>query len=290
MSCGTMAPTMRPQNHLAAVLLWLPVAALGQAPAPAKPAMPPSHPPMSAGAHAKVPPSPWAEMGDYTITVKVPPKGETGTWKFRTFEDPADVVIELDTPAPKGRTRGTMMLVAGQAIAIKGFTPEPGFEIDPLDAAVVNLKMLTRLLEAALPAGPSALKGKQPVKARDDKTPIMASTPTSTAQFNAPWALAGTVERVDAATIAFQLEVEMPGGEKPADRVRWSFAGNAGGTPKGRVLDSATSLAGWTVYSLGPAKSAKQSHATLRFGATRLDGPFATVKDLRAFLAQPVAK
>jgi hypothetical protein len=206
---------------------------------------------------------------------------------LRTFEDPADVVIELDTPAPKGRTRGTMMLVAGQAVAVKGFVPEPGFEIDPLDAAVVNLKMLTRLLQVALPSGPAALKGKQPVKARDDQTPLTASTPTTTAQFNAPWSLAGTVERVDAATIAFYLEVEMPGGEKPADRVRWSFAGTAGGTPKGRVLDGATSLAGWSVYSLGPAKSAKQSHATLRFGATKLDGPFATVRDLRAFLAQP---
>jgi multisubunit Na+/H+ antiporter MnhC subunit len=55
--------------------------------------MPSSHPPIGGGLHDKAPPSPWSELADYTLTVKVPPKGETGTWKFRTFADPADVIV-----------------------------------------------------------------------------------------------------------------------------------------------------------------------------------------------------
>lgn len=276
-----MAPSMRPHTFLAAALLCLPVALLAQAPAPAKPAMPTNHPPIG-GPQAKEAPSPWSELADYTITVKVPPKGDTGTWKFRTFEDPADVVLDFDTPGPKGRTKGTIMLVGGEAIATKGFMPEAGYEMDPLDAAVVNLKILTRLLDAAVPAGPSALKGKQAVNVREEKAPIFASTPTVNAQFKAPWSLKGSVERVDANTISFQLELDVPGVDKKSGRVRWMFSGTAGGTQKGRVLDNTTSLAGWTAYRLGPPKNAKQGHTALKFGATKLPGPLATVKDLRS--------
>jgi hypothetical protein len=278
-----MSSTMRPHTLFAAVLLCLPVALLAQAPAPAKPAMPTNHPPIG-GPQAKEAPSPWSELADYTITVKVPPKGDTGTWKFRTFEDPADVVLDFDTPATKGRTKGTIMLVGGEAIATRGFTPEAGYEMDPLDAAVVNLKILTRLLDAAVPAGPSALKGKQAVNVREEKAPIFASTPTANAQFKAPWSLKGTIERVDATTISYQLELDVPDADKKAERVRWTFSGTAGGTPKGRVLDNATSLAGWTAYRLGPPKNAKQGHTALKFGATKLPGTVATVKDLRASL------
>jgi len=205
----------------------------------------------------------------------------------RNGADPADVVVDLDTPAAKGRTKGNLMLVGGQAIATKGFTPEKGYEVDPLDVAVLNLKVLTRLLDAAAPGGPASVKGKVAVNAGDEKTPIYVSTPTANATFRAPWKLKGTVERVDAGTIAFRLEIDVAAGDKPGERVKWSYSGQAGGDPRGRVLEGATSLAGWTVYSIGPPKSDKpQSHTTLRFAATPLPGPFATLKDLRAALAK----
>jgi len=249
--------------------------------------MPSSHPPIGGSPHAKAAPSPWSELGDYTLTVKVPPKGETGTWKFRTFADPADVIVDLDTPGAKGRMKGSIMLVGGEAIAAKGFTPEPGFEVDPLDVAIVNLKILTQLLDAAVPGGPAALKGRQVVDKREEKSAIEAFTPSASARFNVPWTLKGGVERVDANTIAFRLDLDVPGGDKPGERARWTFSGTASGTQKGRVLDDAMSLSGWTAYRLGPTKSAKpQSHTTLRFGATKLPGPFATLKDLRAALAK----
>ena len=282
-----MATTMRTRSLLA-IVLCASVAALAQAPAQPLPA---GHPAMGKAApgsvspHARAPVSPWAQLGDYTLTVKVPPKGDAGTWKFRTFDDPADVIVELDTPAPKGRTRGSILLVDGRLLATKGFTPEPGFEPDPLDAAVVNLKILTRLLDAAVPGGPVSVKGRQAVAARDDKGGITAYTPTAEARFNAPWSLTGNVARVDANTISFQLALEVPGA-RPADRERWAFSGTASGSQKGRVLDEAMSLSGWTAYALGSPKSAKSgAHTSLRFGAAKLPGPFATLKDLRA--AQP---
>lgn len=283
---GQNARTMRAHTLLAASLLCLPLAAMAQAPAPPKPVMPSNHPPIG-GTQETSAPSPWSELADYTLTARVPPKGEAGTWKFRTFADPADVVVDLDTPGPKGRTKGSIMLVGGQAIAAKGFTPEPRYEVDALDAAILNLKVLTLLLDAAAPGGPAAIKGKRAVNVRDGKLPIYASTPSASAQFRTPWSLKGSVERVDANTVSFLLEVDAPGGDKPAERARWTFSGTAGGTQKGRVLDDATSLAGWTAYVIGPPKSDRpQSHTTMRFGATKLPGPFATVGDLRAALAK----
>lgn len=284
-----MATTMKTRSLLGALLLCLPLAAAAQAPggaksAPAaKPAMPANHPPIG-GAPAKSAPSPWGEFADYAITVKTPPKGDTGTWKIRAYANPADVLIELDTPAAKGRTRGSIMLVGGSALATRGFTPEPGFELDPLDVAVLNLKILTRLLDLALPAGPSALKGKQSVNAKDERSPVFASTPSATAKFDAPWSLKGTLERKGAAGVAFQLEIEAPALDKTGTRARWAFSGTASGAARDRVLDDAMKLDGWTPYRLGPAKSAKSGHTVLQFGATRLPGPFATLKELRAAL------
>lgn len=277
-----MAPIMRVHSLFAACLLGLPLAVPAQAPATPKPSMPANHPPIGAGP-AKAAPSPWTQFADYTLTVKVPPKGDTGTWKFHTYADPADVLVELDTPGAKARTKGSILLVGGQIIAAKGFALEAGFEVDPLDAAIVNLKILTQLLDAAVPGGPGALTKKQAVNVREQRNPIVATTPSANAGFNAPWNLKGQVERTDAGTVAFRLELEVPNGEKPAERARWLFTGRASGVQKGRELDGTMSLAGWTAYSLGNAPVAKPSaHTSMRFGATRLPGPFATVKDLRA--------
>jgi hypothetical protein len=278
---------MKTSRLLASALLCLPLAAAAQAPLPPTAKVPPNHPPMGASPHAKAAPSPWAELADYAITVKVPPKGESGTWKIRTFADPADVLVDMDTPGPKGRTKGSVLLVGGAGLAAKGFTPERGFEVDSLDAAIVNLKVLTKLLDAVAPAGPASIKGRQAVSAAEAKAPIVAETPSANARFNAPWSIKGTVERVDAATVAFRLELETPGGEKAGERVRWQFSGTASGTPAGRNLDESMSLAGWSAYALGNSKPTKaQSHSVLRFRATALPGPYATVKDLRAALKQ----
>jgi hypothetical protein len=246
--------------------------------------MPSGHPPIG-GTKPKAAPSPWSEFADYTLELKAPLRGEASTWRFRAFADPADVIVDFDTVAPKGRTKGSILLVGGQAVATRGFTPEAGFELDALDIAIVNLKVLTELLDAALPAGPAALKASHAVSAKDDRAPIFVNTPGANAQFNAPWSLKGRLERRDANAVSFRLELEAPGGEKPGERSRWVFTGKASGSVKGRVMDDSMSLAGWTAYGLGPARPAKaQSHASLRFGATKLPGPFATLKDLRAAL------
>jgi hypothetical protein len=290
-----MSATMRAWLPARFLLLALPLLAAAQPVPPAPPGTPnphasgmPTTPPAAASPHGKDAPSPWAGLADYTITVTVPPKGASGTWKFRTFADPADVVVELDTPAPGGRTRGTMVMVGGQAIAVKGFTPEKGFEIDPLDGALVNFKMLVQLLDAAMPGGPAEVKGRKSVKAGEGKASLVASTPTANARFNAPWTVKGTLERIDAKSLAFRLEVEAPLGDKPGERGRWTYTGRASGTATDRKLEDEMGLAGFAAYSLAP-QGAKHTHTTLKFGVTKLEAPFATVRDLRAFLAQPVA-
>jgi len=136
-------------------------------------------------------------------------------------------------------------------------------------------------------AGPAALKGKQAVDKREESAAIEAFTPSSTARFAAPWALKGSLERIDANTVSFRLDLDAPGGAKPGERARWTFSGTATGAQQGRVLEDATNLAGWTGYTLAPPKSDKsKAHTALRFGATRLAGPHATLKDLRAELAK----
>jgi hypothetical protein len=245
-------------------------------------AMPPADP-AKGNPHA-APASPWGDLAEYAIALSVPPKGDTGNWKIRTFDDPADVSIELDTPAPKGRTKGTLLLVGGQAIAFKGFEPEKGFEIDPLDAAIVNLRLAVNLLTKVAPDGPVAIKGATPVKLSDAKQPLVAATRSITLQFPAPWSVTGQVKRADAATVAFDLVIEAAGA-KPGEKLKWTLKGTAGGASRAAALADALPLAGYTAYRLAPPAS-KTGHTTLTFGTQKLAGPFASVKDLRAALAK----
>ncbi|MBK7661654.1 MAG: hypothetical protein IPJ28_22145 [Betaproteobacteria bacterium] len=248
-------------------------------------AMPPAAPDPAKGNPHATPPSPWADLAEYAISLKVPPKGATGQWKIRTFDDPSDVSIELDTPAAKGRTQGTLLLVGGQAIAFKGFAPEAGFEIDPLDTAIVNLKLVTNLLTRIAPEGPDAVKAVTPVKLGDGKQALVAYTRSINMQFNAPWSVTGQVKRVDAKTVGYDLTIEAPGA-KAGERLKWQLKGTAGGATRGKSLDDAMSLAGWSAYRLAPPSS-KTGHTTLSFGTQKLAGPYATMKDLRAALAKP---
>jgi hypothetical protein len=247
-------------------------------------AMPPQAIDPAQGNPHATPPSPWTDLAEYTIALTVPPAAATGNWTIRTFDDPADVAIELDTPAAKGRTRGSLLLVGGQAIAIKGFAPEAGFEIDPLDTAIVNLKLLTNLLTRVEPAGPDAVKAVRAVKLADDKKALVAYTRSLNLQFNAPWAVTGQVKRVDAKSVAYDLTIEAPG-PKAGERLKWRLKGTAGGPAREAALGDALSLAGWSAWRLA-APASKTGHTTLTFGTQKLPGPFATMKDLRAALAR----
>jgi hypothetical protein len=247
-------------------------------------AMPPQAPDPSKGNPHAAPPSPWSDLAEYAISLKVPPKGDTGHWKIRTYDDPADVAIDLDTPAAKGRSKGSLLLVGGQGIAVKGFAPEPGFEIDPLDTAIVNLKLVTNLLARAAPEGPAGVKAATAVQLRDDKLPLLAYTRSLNLQFAAPWTVTGQLKRVDAATVAYDLVIEAPGA-KAGERLKWVLKGTAGGATRPKALDDAMPLSSWTAYRLGPGKS-KTGHTTLAFGTQKLPGPFATMRELRAALAK----
>jgi hypothetical protein len=248
-------------------------------------AMPPKAPDPAQGNPHATPASPWTDLAEYEISLKVPPKGETGNWKIRTFDDPSDVAIELDTPAANGRTRGTLLLVGGQAIAYRGFTPEAGFEIDPLDTAIVNLKLVTNLLTRIAPEGPDAVKAVTPVKIGDVKQALVAYTRSLNLTFSAPWTVTGQLKRVDPKSIAYDLTIEAPGA-KAGERLKWQLKGTAGGASRGKSLEDAMPLTGWTVHRLAPPAS-KTGHTTLTFGTQKLPGPFATMKDLRSTLAKP---
>lgn len=245
-------------------------------------AMPPVDP-AKGNPHA-VPASPWGDLAEYAISLTVPPKGDTGHWKIRTFDDPADVSIELDTPAAKGRSKGTLLLVGGQALAFKGFEPEKGFEIDPLDAAIVNLRLAVNLLTKAAPDGPVAVKAALPVKLADAKLPLIASTRSMNLQFPAPWSVTGQLKRADASTIAFDLVIEAAGA-KPGEKLRWTLKGTAGGASRAPTLPDSLPLAGFSAHRFAP-RTQKPGHSSLTFGTQKIAGPYATVKDLRAALAK----
>jgi hypothetical protein len=271
---------MNPTRLLLAAALAAPALALAQAPAKAPP-LPANAP--AANPHS-APASPWGKVPEIVLTLKVPPKGDTGTWRIRTFDDPADIQVELDTPAAKGRTKGTLLLVAGAGIAVKGFVPEKGFEIDPLDGAVVHLRLLTKILTDALPNGPEGVTGTQAVNLKETQRPLVAFTPSLNLKFDAPWAVTGKVTRKDAQTLTYDLTLETAGA-KAGERVKFGLAGTLGGKARERWLDDGMALAGFTAYRLGAGEK-KGNHATLSFGATKLAGPFKTVKDLRAELVK----
>jgi hypothetical protein len=193
-----------------------------------------------------------------------------------------DIQIDVENFQSGSIKKGKIMMIGGRIMATQGPITEPGYEIDALDAAMLHLQLVTKLLGRAIPEGPGSISSRH-VNHADTKTGVQIATPSAEGMIQAPWNVVGELKRVQGDAIEYDLTLTFPSREDKG-KGTMSFSGklfNSNGTK----IDDQTSLAGWNAFGVGP-QSRKQGDSTIiDYSAAPETSPYKTVSDVRKMLA-----
>ena len=203
-------------------------------------------------------PTEWSKFTSITLRAADAGVPTSAEWRVQFDLVRQDIRIDLDVPAPSGRMKGTIVLVGGRIMMTKGLDLPRGAELDAVDTPILAIKLLTRVLGRALPAGSVAVVKERAIKHREATAGIRFATPTTEAHMAAPWTLDGKLTKLANGDVAYDVRIvggtRDPFGRKgPPIDTRFSGRFSAAATP---LLDDAMALDGWTVYAPG-ARSLK---------------------------------
>jgi hypothetical protein len=217
--------------------------------------------------------------------------GHKGAQKWHAEFDPStnDLRIDVDIDMGKEPSRGTIGMIAGRTMIVRGLKLERGTEIDALDGPMLSMRLLLALLNRTVPGGPDALKGPQKIDFSEPRVGIQFATPSAEGHITAPWRVVGTIDRPTPETVGFDLhltgDTRDPLG-RASDPIDMVFTGRLA-TRKAPVFQEGMSLAGWQVYGIGPKIIKKGGSTMLDYGASEDSaGAKGTVADVRAALEE----
>lgn len=165
-----------------------------------------------------------------------------------------DILLEIKDETAGGTLSGTIMVIEGRVMLVRGLLLPRGYEIDALDSRVLMLHLAFELLGRAFPRGPDSVSSNANVRISESRTPIPVRTVSARGEFRAPWSLKGTASREAPERVAFDLEFTFPDEGSPTEQVM-----NLSGTWQldrlGLALNDAMTLDGWQSYLLGGVRN-----------------------------------
>ncbi len=228
-------------------------------------------------------PTAWDELNKFDVKLTVPGKADYTIWKGQFEKDSNDIQIDVETSAGNALTHGKILVVGGRVMAIQGPITAPGYEIDALDAAIIELRLVLRLLGDSLPNGPAGVESRKTVDFKSEKTGIQIATASAQQFIAAPWEVHGNVEKSPDKTIEYQLSLSFIAHDKTKKVI--NFAGRLSETASARIDDS-LSLEDWNVFSLGVQSRKSPDGATVAdYSAAPALTVYRTVADVRKEIA-----
>jgi hypothetical protein len=212
---------------------------------------------LSATAHAASPApppaaggSPWT--GANRITLEFSEEGAgSASYIFENAANGDFRIEETETPAHEAKRSGTLYMVGGRGMAVRGLDLPLGGELAAVDGPFLRLELARTLLERGVPGGPASIKAPVQIDSREAAKAIQVETPTAAAQFPPPWRLKGSVTK-EAQEVTFDLVLKSETFLKSSSGTTFHFHGTwkLGAVPASFPDD--TSLSGWTSYLLAP--------------------------------------
>ncbi len=172
-----------------------------------------------------------------------------------------DLKITIETQGKGKHQTAELMLVNGQCqwMLAKNVPLEKGYEIDALDGAVLNLKLVLELLREAAPGGPSQITNKTNFNVQEKSRSITLSTASASGGIEAPWSLQATIEPITAQRLSFELTL------KHSETIHFSGTWQKDSTPP--VFADDIQLDGWQILAIGFIKTTNADGTILDFGA-----------------------
>jgi hypothetical protein len=191
-----------------------------------------------------------------------------------------DLKITMDTVEKGKKQIAEMMVINGQSqwMLAKNVPLEKGYEIDPLDGVVLNLKLILELLRAAAPGGPTGIKQKTTFDVKEDSRSIAVNTASASGGLEAPWTLHAIIEPASADQWSFELVA------KHGETIHINGTWQKEATPP--TLGDDVSLEGWQILSIGPIKTTDGNSTILDYGAQVSQKHPKTLGELRKISAR----
>lgn len=231
-------------------------------------------------------PTPWSEFSQFELTVTYEGYDQEQNWTGLFDNAIADARIEVYSGSPKVHA-GTIGLVNGAIMLSKGMTLEPGYEIDALDAPVLNFKLVAIILSRLYPGGPNTVQQSQELNYQSE-IGIKFATQSASGYIAAPWSVTGALEKSEDGSAVFDITLRYPITDPNAEvssesiRMRGTL-----GFRKGVVFEDSEPLVGWTVYGLGPRTTKNEGGTAMDYGASRrTEESYKVLGDIREHIAK----
>lgn len=172
-----------------------------------------------------------------------------------------DLRITMDTVEKGKKQIGQLMVINGRCpwMLAKNVPLEKGYEIDALDGAVLNLKLVFQLLRAAAPGGPDTVKEKATFDVKEDTRSIEVSTASASGGLEAPWTLHAVIEPIAPGQWSFDLFA------KHDENIHMNGTWEREATPL--TFGDDMPLDGWQILQIGPYKTTDGNGTVLDYGA-----------------------
>jgi hypothetical protein len=222
-------------------------------------------------------PTAWQEFNSFTLRVTVSGKPGYYQWQGRFDKETHDIQIDVENSEEGALVSGKILMIGGRVMAMKGPIAKPGYELDGLDAAALELQLVMKSLGRALPDGPATVKSTQHVDYSDSKIGIKVATQSADAMIQAPWRVVGDLKHAEPDVVQYDLTLTSGDGLGKENTV--GFSGRLFNSPNTRI-DDKLSLENWKLFDVGP-QSHKQGDSTIiGYGATATT-VYRTVADVR---------
>ena len=207
-------------------------------------------------------PTAWDEFNKFELKMTVPKEPGYSSWKGTFDKQSLDIQINVEVTDGKKVTKGKILMVGGRVLATQGPIAEPGYEIDALDAPILEQELVSRLLGAALPNGPEGTQGMREIDYKSEKTGIQFATPSAQGFISAPWHVSGDVTVLAPNVVEYQLSLTAAGTGNSAGKGAEYTANFEGRLSKvaGAKIDDSMLLDGWNLFGVGVQNRTGQWH------------------------------
>lgn len=232
-------------------------------------------------------PTPWDEFNKFELKVTAPKMPGYSSWKGTVDKNSSDIQIDVTISDGKKIAKGKIFMVGGRVMVTQGPVTEPGYEIDALDAPILEQELVFRLLGAALPNGPEGIKGVRGIDFKSEKTGIQYATPSAEGFVPAPWRVTGNINVVAPNVVEYQLRLTAAGTGGPAGRAGEydaSFVGRLSKVASAKIDDSMP-LGGWNLFGVGVQTRKEGNGTVMDYGAAPAPAAYKTVADIRKKIA-----
>ncbi len=189
-----------------------------------------------------------------------------------------DARVTYETTDGESPQAGTILVISGRWMLVKGLNLEKGREIDLLDIASLNSQLLLTLLSKSLPNGPPAAGDAQEISFTEEVEPIQVSTSSASGVYPAPWSVTGNARALSNSTVTYSIDFNVKRGDVPTMHLEGAVS-----TPSAAIeLSDSMSLTGWTVYKIGPYEEQTSQGTVLDYGAKASAVTAKTLGELRA--------